>query len=103
MAQLARRRQPVEILTYRLWISSHLPEDWSAKPGVMTMELGYDEHAHPLTTLLLAVPDRTALMGVLNEMHVGHLAIVAIAQVTNQPLSTCASIQPLDTIRGTAR
>ena len=74
-----------ETQMYRVRIRSHLSPDWSAMPGVVTLALGYDDQGHPITTLLLEVADRSALMGILNEMHGVNLPLVAMEYVENLP------------------
>lgn len=71
--------------TYHICVATHLSPNLCATIGAAELAPGYDAGGRAITRLLVQLPERSALIHVLTELHSANVAILAVELA---PLST---------------
>lgn len=66
------------ITTYHISVATHLSPDWCAAIGLAALVLDYDASGRAITRLWVQLPERSALIHVLTELHAANVAILAV-------------------------
>jgi len=66
---------------YRITVEGRLDENWAQQLGGMSIAHGNGDGGEPVTTLIGSLPDRSALLGVLNTLHDLNVTLLSVEVV----------------------
>jgi len=80
--------QPVQLI-YAIQVQGKLKEEWSAWFDGMTITFTKDSNLGPLTTLMGAVADQSALRGILTRIWNLNLTLISVARLGHVDEGAC--------------
>lgn len=81
ISDLSRSTRQEKAARYRIRVHGHLDASWSDRLGDMVITRAYSKQKEPMTILVGALVDQSALSGVLNILHDLNLRLLSVENI----------------------